>query len=552
MLASLHVGNYVLIDSLDIEFPGGLVIISGETGAGKSIILGALSLVLGSKADASMVGDHGETCVVEAVFNIADDDDVDALLEENDIEKDGSTLTIRRVVNRSGRSRSFINDCPVQQGVLATLSSRLVDIHSQHQTMMLSDGAFQLGILDHYAGNAGLLGECRECWSRLTSLRKELSDTEERLRRLADERDYNEARFRQLDEAHLQDGEVEELEIEQKQLANAEEIKESLYAVQEMFSPSGDGRHSVDSVLKESERLLGKVARFIPASSELAGRIESARLELDDILDEVASVNNNTEMSAERLQVVDERLSLLYELMKRHGVSDIASLIARRDELSAALYDSEALEGRKDELKRDIDAEENRYEDLSARLHDARATKAPEFASAICDSLHFLELEKAVFDVEVVGAAPGPSGADAVRFLFSSVGKTPVDVAKCASGGELSRIMLSLKAMMARFTDMPTMMFDEIDTGVSGSAADRMGSMICRMGEDMQVFAITHLPQVAAKGGAHYLVKKENAVTSISRLSDEDRVREIARMLSGSVITEAAMANARELLQGEK
>ena len=550
MLASLHVGNYVLIDSLDIDFPGGLVIISGETGAGKSIILGALSLVLGSKADASMVGEHGDTCVVEAVFDIADDADVDALLEENDIEKDGNSLTIRRVVNRTGRSRSFINDCPVQQGVLATLSSRLVDIHSQHQTLMLSDGMFQLGILDHFAGNNELLGECRESWNRLTSLRKELSDTEERLRRLADERDYNEARYRQLDEAHLSDGELEELEAEQRQLANAEEIKESLYAVQEMFSPSNSDTQSVDSILKESERLLGKVARFIPSASALADRIESARLELDDILDEVTSVNSGTEMSAERLQAVDERLSLLYELMKRHGVSDIASLIARRDELSAALYDSEALDERREELKRGIASEEKHYDELSRRLHDARCAKAPELASAICESLRFLELDKAVFEVRVVEAAPGPQGVDAVRFLFSSVGKTPTDVSKCASGGELSRIMLSLKAMMARFTDMPTMMFDEIDTGVSGSAADRMGSMICRMGDDMQVFAITHQPQVAAKGSAHYLVKKQNAVTSISRLSDEDRVHEIARMLSGSVITDAAVANARELLQG--
>ena len=552
MLRSLQVRNYVLIDSLEIDFPEGLVIITGQTGAGKSILVGALGLVLGAKADASLVGAHGDTCVVEAEFSA--DEGVRAILAENDLE-DSDPLIIRRVVNKSGRSRSFVGDEPVSLPVLQALSERLVDIHSQHQTLRLGDPAFRMEMLDHYAGNhspvipgsTGNLAACRQAWNALQEARKALSEVSARLDRLAADQDYNEALFRRLDEARLREGELEELEAEQKRLAHAEELKELLSAGEEAFSPSCE-ETPLTARLKEAEKAVSRAVRYIPKLETLVQRIESARLELEDIAEELESAEARVDISPQRLEQVEERMSLLYGLMKKHGVQTEGELIAVRDGLSQALFDSTALEERKAELEKDVSTARTAYEKAADALHEARLRAAPGFAKAIVESLRFLELDHAIFSVELAEASDGPTGRDAARFLFSSTGKQPQDLSKVASGGELSRIMLSLKAMMARYTAMPTLLFDEIDTGVSGSAADKMGSMICAMGADMQVFAITHLPQVAAKGQAHYLVTKEEDVTAIRRLSPAERVREIARLLSGSVITDAAMANARALL----
>ena len=552
MLRSLHVRNYVLIDSLEIDFPEGLVIITGQTGAGKSILLGALGLVLGGKADASLVGAHGDTCVVEAEFSVGEipgqarnDEALQALMTENDLE--GDTLLIRRTLNRTGRSRSFVNDEPVSLPVLQALSEHLIDIHSQHQTLRLGDPAFRMSLLDHYAGNAARLDACRKAWNDLQGLRKELAEVTDRLRRIAAEKDYNEALFARLDEAKLRDGELEELEAEQKQLAHAEELKEYLNGCEDILAPADD-RAPLTAQLKEAEKQTARAARFIPALEPLVARMESARLELEDIADELESANARIDVSPDRLEQVEDRMSLLYDLMKKHGVQTVGDLIAERDRLSEVLFDSTALEQRRVDLEKALGKAEKAYAAAADALHDARAKASEGFASAILASLAFLELDHAVFTVELAEAPEGPTGRDAVRFLFSSTGKAPQDLSKVASGGELSRIMLSLKAMMARYTAMPALIFDEIDAGVSGSAADRMGQMICRMGEDMQVFAITHLPQVAAKGNAHYLVSKENDVTDIRALSPEERVQEIARLLSGSVITDAAVANARALL----
>ncbi|MBQ5984679.1 MAG: DNA repair protein RecN [Bacteroidales bacterium] len=548
MLSALHVGNYVLIDSLDIRFPEGLIIISGQTGAGKSILLGALSLVMGAKADASLIGEHGESCVVEAEFDVEDKPELRNFLEENDIEPDGGHLILRRTIAPSGRSRAFVNDSPVPASLLQELSLGLIDIHSQHQTRLLSDKAFQLDILDHYAGNETLRKDTARSWNRLISLRKERETLVEKRRKAADEQDYNEAMFRQLDEARLRSGELGELEAEQEQLSHAEEIKQELTAVEGLLSPEDDRLVPVDVALKESVRHLSRLSRFIPSLGPLSARLESARLELDDIVSEVAQVNARTDVSEERLQAVEDRLSLLYGLMKRHRADSVEDLIAKRDSLSELLFDNSELDARIEAMDKEIKAEGKAYAALSDRLHASREAAAPAFAGAVLDSLRFLELEQAVFAAELSEAEPGAGGRDRITFLFSASGKNPVDVAKCASGGEMSRIMLSLKAMMARYTEMPTLVFDEIDTGVSGSAADKMGSMICAMGEDMQVFAITHLPQVAAKGKAHYLVTKEDSVTSIRLLDSEGRLMEVARMLSGSRITEAAIENARTLL----
>ena len=555
MLARLHVRNYVLIDSLEIDFPEGLIIITGQTGAGKSILLGALSLVTGARADASMVSEGAENCVVEAEFDTCDAY-IKSILEENEVEWDEGHLIIRRVVNRSGRSRAFVNDSPVPVTVLQDISSRLIDIHSQHQTLLLSDKQFQLDILDHYAGNTQLRQDCAAAWKEYVAKKSELVALESRIARIASDKEYNEAQYRQLENASLREGELAELEDEQKQLANAEDIKMGLCGVEELFTASSSGDSmSVDTSLKESVKMLSKVGRYIPAASELAERLESCRLELDDILAEVSDMNSRVDMSPERLEQVESRMSMIYGLLKKHACADESELIALRDKLSEELFDSTRLEEQAEELKAAIKKQEVYCVSLADQLHDARLKAATGFAQSITESLRYMELPYAVFEAEVNDTPLSATGRDSVAFLFSATGRNAVDVAKCASGGEMSRIMLALKAMMARFTAMPTMIFDEIDTGVSGSVADKMGSMICQMGEYMQVFAITHLPQVAAKGNAHYVVTKTideattKAVSGISRLSETDRVKEVARMLSGSVLTDAAIANAKELLK---
>jgi len=557
MLSRLQVRNYVLIDSLEIDFPEGLIIITGQTGAGKSILLGALSLVMGAKADASMVSEGADNCVVEAEFEVnGSETELREMLDENEVEWEDGHLIVRRTVNRSGRSRCFVNDSPVPVQLLQDISSRLIDVHSQHQTLLLSDRKFQLDTLDYFAGNEALREECSRLWRDLNSLRNDLSQLETRISRIQSEKDYNEAQFRQLEAAALRDGELEELEAEQKQLANAEEIKTGLCAVEELFTSASSGGEvpAVDAVLKESCRHLSRLARFVPSAADLSERIDSCRRELDDILSEVSQLNSRTDVSESRLEEVENRMSLLYGLMQKHGCASVSELISLRDSLSEALFDSTLLEERRSQLQTEIAVKMQELDSAADRLHQRRAEALSPFAESIQTSIRNLELPYSIFEVELIDVRTGALGRDSVQFRFSASGRNAVDLSRCASGGEMSRIMLALKALRARFAKMPTMIFDEIDTGVSGSVADKMGSMICQMGDYMQVFAITHLPQVAAKGKAHYLVSKEidpassTAVSKIEKLSEDRRVLEVARMLSGSVLTEAAIANARSLL----
>ena len=553
MLTRLQVKNYVLIDSLEIDFPEGLIIITGQTGAGKSILLGALSLVMGAKADAAMVSEGADNCVVEAEFDSVDSS-IKALLEENEVEWEAGHLIVRRVVNRSGRSRAFVNDSPVPVTILQEISGRIIDIHSQHQTLLLSDRNFQLGMLDDYAGNAALRTECSELWQRLSGLKARLAAVEAGIASAARDRDYNDAQLRQLEAASLSEGELASLEEEQKQLANAEEIKICLSGAEELFSPSSNAEMMpVDAVLKDIDRMLSKAARFVPEASELAERVASCRRELDDVCSEVSSLNARMDMSGDRLAAVEDRMSLIYGLLQKHGCTEEAELIALRDRLASELSGSEKLEEEADELRVSIASVSAELDKVADELHASRVRASEPFAAGIQDSVRSLEMPYAVFEVSVLDAALSGTGHDSVSFRFSASGRNPVDIARCASGGEMSRIMLALKEMMSRFSQMPTMIFDEIDTGVSGSVADKMGSMICDMGRNMQVFAITHLPQVAAKGTAHYLVEKSvasdaKAVSTIRRISGEDRILEVARMLSGSVMTPAAVANAKSLL----
>jgi DNA repair protein RecN (Recombination protein N) len=556
MLTRLQVRNYVLIDSLDVDFPEGLIIITGQTGAGKSILLGALSLIMGAKADAGMISDGADNCVVEAEFDVDPSDlHLKSELEENDVEWDEGHPIVRRVVNRSGRSRAFVNDSPVSVQVLQSISSRLVDIHSQHQTLLLSDRQFQLDILDHYAGNIALREQCADLWRRMGKIKADLAALDAKISSISSERDYTEARFRQLEEAGLREGELLELEEEQKQLANAEEIKTCLSYTEELFCPTSGDASSLDSILKEASRQLSKAGRFITSVQELSERVDSCRRELDDILSDVSSANSRVDVSESRLEIVESRMSLIYSLMQKFSCRDEAELIAQRESLSEQLFDSTQLEEKRSQMQSELDALTAEHTDVADRLNASRMEASASFAESIQNSIRDMELPYSVFEVEILPAPLSAAGRDSVSFRFSSTGKNPVDVAKCASGGEMSRIMLALKAMMARYANMPTMIFDEIDTGVSGSVADRMGSVICAMGEYMQVFAITHLPQVAAKGSAHYLVSKyidpatSLAESKIERLSDEQRVLEVARMLSGSVLTDEAVANAKSLLR---
>lgn len=556
MLSRLNISNYVLIDSLDINFPEGLIIITGATGAGKSILLGALGLVLGSKSDASVLGDQGRNCVVEAEFSGPLSDDVKALLEENDVETEDGILTIRRVVAPSGRSRSFINDSPVQVSLLAEISSNLLDIHSQHQTLLLKDEKFQLSLLDAYAGNGDLLEGCASSYRRAAALKAELSELDSRIALMERDREYNEAQLGALKAAALKDGELEELEAEQSRLSNAESIKASLCGILGTFEGPEELSSNMADSLKEIRRTMEKLVKFIPSMESLSERVESARVELEDIISEVEGENASLDVSPERLAMIDERLSLIYSLFRRHNVESISDLLAVQSSLEEVCLDSTALAERRNALASELSKAESDLTAAAASLRESRTRALKPFSSALESSVRSLELPLARFTVELSPRTSiAPDGNDSVRYLFSATGANPVEVARCASGGEMSRIMLCLKDMMARYSHMPTMIFDEIDTGVSGSVADKMGSMICSMGRHMQVFAITHLPQVAAKGDAHYLVSKTTdpstgtSVSTLSPLEGEARVLEIARMLSGARLTEASVANARSLME---
>ncbi len=556
MLSSLHVHNYILIDSLDISFPEGLVIITGETGAGKSIILGALSLVLGSKADASIVGAAGENCVVEAVFKSPETPSLTEIFQREDIPWEDSGIIVRRTVGKSGRSRAFINDIPVQAQVLQEMGSHLVDIHSQHQSLRLQDPRFRLGAIDSYAALLGDLQAISGIWKALQAKKARLKEVEGLLANALEEKDYLMARWERLEKAALRDGELEELEIEQKQLANAESILENLFAAHSAISSDGDGQ-GVPALLKEAEKRLSKVSGFIPSLGDVPSRLESARLEIEDILGEIESEKERVDVSPARLEAVEERMGELYSLMKSYRAGSVAELIGVRDSLSGRIFNTGGLEEEKRSLEMETASLQADYDSAASALHSAREKAAAPFAGAVSEALKYMELEEAVFSVHISPSLPGPSGTDSVEFLFSASGKNPADVGKVASGGELSRIMLSLKSTMAQYMEMPTLIFDEIDTGVSGSVADKMGTVICDMGNSMQVLAITHLPQVAAKGSAHFLVEKTKRgdaapATSVRLLDMEGRVAELSRMLSGSSITPEAEANARALLASSR
>lgn len=539
MLRRLAIQNYALIDSLDIEFPGGLIIITGETGAGKSIMMGALSLLLGAKADVSALKDNAKNCVVEGEFDV-----------------DGEELILRRVISPAGRTRNFINDEPATLASLTEIASRIVDIHAQHQHLLLADADYQMRVLDYFAGSSQVLEGYREVYKELQQTRKELEELDIQIARSEGEREYRQFQFDKLHEAKLKDGELEELELEQNQLANSEQIRENICSAYALLQPMGV---SLVQNLKDAAHILQKSSNFVPELEQLCNRLESCRIECKDIEDELETLQDRIVVSPQRLEQVEERLSLLYSLMRKHQAGSVEELIKIREELQVQLQGADRSLVEREELVARVSELEERRGELAAELTELRRGKVAELGAVLQESIRELQMPHAVFEVSMKDAGKYTlQGKDSVEFLFSANGSARTALLqKAASGGELSRIMLCIKSLMARFTGMPTMIFDEIDTGVSGSIADKMGELIGRMGERMQIFAITHLPQIASKRGTHLLVYKEfdkdnNAATKIRVLEGEERVKEVARMLSGAQLTDAALENAKELLKENK
>ena len=536
MLRRLTIQNYALIDSLDIEFPGGLIIITGETGAGKSIMMGALSLLLGAKADVSALKDNTRNCVVEGEFDV-----------------DGEELLLRRVISPAGRTRNFINDEPATLASLTGIASKIVDIHAQHQHLLLADMDYQMRVLDFFAGTSVLLESYREVYQQLQQAQKELEELESLIASEEGEREYRQFQFDKLDEAKLVQGELEELEAEQKQLANSEQIRDNIGSALALMQPMGV---SLVQNLKDALHIIQKSSNFVPELEQLSNRLESCRIECKDIEDELEMLQERIVVSPQRLEQVEERLSLLYSLMRRHQVGSIGELIEIKEELENRLQGADKRHDEKAALEGKIAALKSERERLADELTAARRKKVDQLGGVLQESIRELQMPYAVFEVSMKDAGKYTmQGKDSVEFLFSANGNARLgQLGKAASGGELSRIMLCIKSLMAQFTGMPTMIFDEIDTGVSGSIADKMGELIGRMGEKMQIFAITHLPQIASKRGTHLLVYKEfdkenNAATKIKVLDADERVREVARMLSGAQLTEAALENAKELIK---
>ncbi len=537
MLKRLYISNYALIDHLDIAFPDGLVIITGETGAGKSILLGALSLVLGGRSDVSVLKHNDRNCVVEAVF-----------------EDNGNERIFRRVVTPQGRSRGFIDDEPAGVEHLREEAARLIDIHSQHQQLLLSARDFQQHVLDSYAGITDEVAAHGREYRRYVEAEKALRELNERIAASERDRDYLEFQHRQLDEARLREGELSSLEEEQGRLAHGESVKEQLDHVERLFE---DGEVSLEARLKEMANAIGRIAPLFPEFEGFSDRIDSARIELKDIREEIASRGGRIRFSPERLAEVEARLSVLYGLMRKFNVSAETELMALRDALAARLGAGVDELQEREQLQKEVETLRASCARSASALHAARQKAAPALSAFLQEQVRMLEMPRARFSVEVEQRpAFGADGSDEVTFLFDANDRGLKPLSKCASGGELSRIMLCIKSLLAQYQGMPTLIFDEIDSGVSGSVAEKMGRLIDRMGGRMQVFAITHLPQVASKGSAHYLVYKESDAggvqTRIRLLDGEERLHEIARMLSGEGVTPEALANAGVLLQGKQ
>ena len=551
MLKSLFIRNFVLIDSLDIKFDKGFSVITGETGAGKSIILGALSLVLGQRADGKSIKNGFEKCVIEAVFDVSR-----YKLEEffltNDLEYDAEICILRRELFASGKSRAFVNDSPVPLSVVKELGSRLIDIHSQHQNLLLNKEGFQLNVLDILSHNDEQLSAYQSLYREWKQAQQELADLIARAEQNKADEDYIRFQLEQLEEANLSAGEQEELEQETDMLSHAEEIKAGLFRVGQLLTSDEGG---LLAGLKESlNTMLGLQKVYSPAT-ELAERLESTYIELKDVSQEVSSQEEDVEFNPDRLEEVNDRLNLIYTLQQKHRATTVEELLTLAEEYAAKLAAITSYDERIGELTTLCDTLYNKVRKQAAVLTKARTGAAREVEKQMASRLVPLGMPNVRFQVEMgIRKEPGVHGEDTVNFLFSANKNGSLqNISSVASGGEIARVMLSIKAMIAGAVKLPTIVFDEIDTGVSGEIADRMADIMQEMGEqDRQVISITHLPQIAARGCAHYKVYKQDNETEtnshIRRLADEERVEEIAHMLSGATLTEAALNNAKALL----
>ena len=544
MLRRLVVENYALIEHLEIEFDSSLNIITGETGAGKSILMGALALLLGAKNDSTPIKDSSRACVVEGEFDIKRLG-LEEAFRELDIEYDHETI-IRRTISPSGKSRAFVNDQPVQLSDLKQLGAYLIDIHSQHQNLILSSPQFRIHAIDTIAGNGALLAEYRKAFTALQEARKALEELQQSAKRNADEEDWLRHQAEELRGANLRVGEIEELEAELRTLENADSISEALQRVTQSLDEDVTG---VLTTLRDAENTLRRVSENYSAANDLIERIHSAAVELKDISATTAYDLERIEANPERLDAVNSRLDLIYTLQRKHRAEGIEELIALRDkyteQLSAIEHSDELLA----EAEQRVAECEKVATSLAVKLHDARLKASPTFAKGVVEILRNVAMADAEFKIAVTPCTPTASGADTVDFLFSAnKAVEPRPIEKIASGGELSRVMLALKTILAQHLALPTIIFDEIDTGISGRTANDVGDIIARLAQSMQVVDITHSPQVASKGSRHFLVYKEQSRSNIRPLSPEERIEEIAKMLSGDTITEAALAQAQHLL----
>ncbi|MCU0366316.1 MAG: DNA repair protein RecN [Bacteroidales bacterium] len=551
MLRRLSVKNYAIIRELDMGFGEGFTIITGETGAGKSILLGALGLVLGDRADTSVLLSKDEKCIVEAEFNIRGYD-LEELFEKGGVDYDDEAI-LRREINTAGKSRAFINDTPVTLGVLKELGDRLVDVHSQHQTLLLGNNMFQMRVIDAYAGTSALFREYTLAYKSYLKAAREYEAAAESAARGRADYDYYNHQMEELAEANLRPGEVEELEREQELLTNAGEIKESLAAAAAALAGE---EVSALSLLRMARANLAKISGWVADAAELEKRLGSSLVELNDISYEADRMNDRTVADPDRLGQVTRRLDALYTLMQKHRCNGLDELLARKKEIEDQVAATSDIDERIDDLKKRSDMAYSETLRLAGELSAGRNASSGSLASEITAMLFKLGMPHARFSIRFVSlAAPGASGTDRADFLFSANRQVqPEELSRVASGGELSRLMLCLKSILASSSGLPAIIFDEIDSGVSGEVASMVGSILADMGKSMQVINITHLPQVASMGSLHYHVYKEendhSTITRVRLLNDNERVTEVARLLSGSTITEAAMRNARELLKG--
>ncbi len=553
MLRNLTIENYALISGLNISFHEGLTIITGETGAGKSIILGALSLILGKRADTSVLYDKSKKCIIEGVFDISQYKLQDFFIK-NDLDYDDQVI-IRREISATGKSRAFINDLPVTLEVLTELGNQLIDIHSQHQHLSLGDNKFQLKVIDSYAQTFDLLAEYEHIYDEYISLKRQLNQLQEDANKSKADLDYYTFQYNQLGEARLSAGEQEELELELEKLTHAEEIKSALLLVYDILAGENI---SLVTKLKDAIGQLSRIHKYLPVSAEITKRLESSYIELKDMAAELDMQAEKIDLDPARLEHVKNRLDILYSLMQKHRKSSVSELIQLQEELEKKINTITSYDSLIVETEQLLNEKTSKLQELALKLSEMRTNAFHEVESQIISMLREMGMPSASFYIDHKKLSDfSRKGIDHVQFMFSANKNIePQEISKVASGGELSRLMLSIKSLLSDATGLPTIIFDEIDTGVSGEIAEKVGNIIRRMAKRMQLINITHLPQIASKGNHHLLVYKAESdkatVTKIKELTAEERHIEIAKMLSGEEITAAAMENARELLNPDR